>query len=86
MEHVRLTGKPITFAVLSERMMNMWDNLDADSKAYYLELQIKDERRYILEHMAWEERLKQEEEAYAAATTTTVSTTTTTTTTGKATY
>ena len=59
-EHLRVTGEPMPFAILSERMMNMWDTLDATSKAYYEELHAKDQRRYTMECIAWEARIEQQ--------------------------
>lgn len=72
-EYMQLTGQPMSFADLSEHMMNMWENnLDTSTKAHYEELQAKDERRYMLECIAWEaliEREKEEEEKNSTATT-----------------
>lgn len=68
MEHVRVTGQTIAFPELAELMMDPWENLDGTSKAYYEELQAKDERRYMLERMAWEARMEQEGEEHTTAT------------------
>ena len=60
MEHLRVTGQPINFADLSEIMMDTWDSLDKASKAYYEELEAKDQRRYTLECIVWEAKMEEE--------------------------
>lgn len=57
------TGKRMDFLTLTNRMADMWDNADSATKAYYAQLEKKDERRFLLEHMVWEAKCKELEEA-----------------------
>ena len=57
--HWHATGQRIDFLTLSNRLSELWEHADAVTASHYRQLEIKDQRRFLLEYMVWQDRCQE---------------------------